>query len=296
MLCCGRSCSDDSDSMSLPIKPVRARKFTQIPSIALTLGTLFLWLVASSAAAHEYWIEPEAFHVKPGAKVALALLVGQNFKGERQPYIAETSERFVAVDGNGPRPIRAVSGDDPAGSVTIADPGLTVIGYHSRKYPLRFDTLAEFERYLRLEGLDRLLDAARKRHTAKGLIFEQYERCAKTLLAGPDISNAPPDRTLGLPLELLAETNPYRLGPDRKLRVRLLYRSQPLAGALVKAFNRTDPSPPLEARTDADGRATFTLARPGAWLVSTVHMTPAPLLSSDDWQSWWASVTFEINK
>lgn len=206
------------------------------------------------------------------------------------------SQRFVAVDGRGPRPIRAVSGDDPAGTVTIADPGLTVIGYHSRKYPLRFDSLAEFERYLRLEGLDHLLDAARKRHTAKGLIFEQYERCAKTLLAGPDISNAPPDRTLGLPLELLAETNPYRLDPDRKLRVRLLYHGKPLAGALVKAFNKTDPLQPLETRTDGDGRATFTLARPGAWLVSAVHMIPAPLLSDADWQSSRASVTFEFKK
>ncbi len=282
--------------MSLPIKPLRARKFTQIPTIVLTLGALFLWLVASSAAAHEYWIEPAAFQVKPGAKVALALLVGQNFKGERQPYIAETSERFVAVDKNGSRPIRAVSGDDPAGTVTIADPGLTVVGYHSRKYPLRFDSLAEFERYLRLEGLDRLLDVAAKRHSAKGVIFEQYERCAKTLLAGPDISSAPPDRTLGLPLELLAETNPHRLGLDRQLRVQLLYRGKPLAGALVKAFNQTDPSQPLEARTDGDGRATFMLARPGAWLVSAVHMIPAPLLSGSDWHSWWASVTFEPRK
>lgn len=253
-------------------------------------------LAATPAAAHEYWIEPATFLVKPGAQVTLTLLVGQNFKGERQPYIAETSERFVAVDRHGPRPIRAVSGDDPAGTVTIADPGLTVVGYHSRKYPLRFDALAEFENYLRLEGLDHLLDAARKRHTAKGVIFEQYERCAKTLLVGPDISTAPPDRALDLPLELVAETNPYRLGPDRQLRVRLLHRGKPLAGALVKAFNKTDPSQPLEARTDGDGRATFALTRPGAWLVSAVHMIPAPLLSGADWQSWWASVTFELKK
>lgn len=71
---------------------------------------------------------------------------------------------------------------------------------------------------------------------------------------------------------------------------------KPLAGALVKAFNKTDPSQPIEARTDGDGRAMFTLARPGAWLVSAVHMIPAPLLSGADRRSWWASVTFEIKK
>jgi hypothetical protein len=36
------------------------------------------------------------------------------------------------------------------------------------------------------------------------------------------------------------------------------------------------------------------LARAGAWLVKTVHMVPAPTDTGADWESLWASLTFEI--
>ena len=36
------------------------------------------------------------------------------------------------------------------------------------------------------------------------------------------------------------------------------------------------------------------LARKGVWLVKAVHMVPAPSRRDADWQSLWASLTFEI--
>jgi uncharacterized GH25 family protein len=78
------------------------------------------------------------------------------------------------------------------------------------------------------------------------------------------------------------------------LPLQLLYQGKPLAGALIIAFNRDRPMEKLKLRTDADGRVRMTLARAGVWLVTSVHMTPASLLSRADWESLWASLTFEL--
>jgi uncharacterized GH25 family protein len=93
-----------------------------------------------------------------------------------------------------------------------------------------------------------------------------------------------------LPLELVAETDPYR---THALRLRLLYEGKPLAGALVVVFNKAEPLAKLKARTDDNGRVEFTLPRSGIWLVTSVHMIPASFFSGYDWQSLWASLTFE---
>ncbi|MDH3562311.1 MAG: DUF4198 domain-containing protein, partial [Gammaproteobacteria bacterium] len=67
----------------------------------------------------------------------------------------------------------------------------------------------------------------------------------------------------------------------------------PLSDALVVAFSKTEPTAKLKGRTDVNGRVEFIIPRPGVWLVTSVHMVPAPFLSGFDWKSAWASLTFE---
>ena len=75
--------------------------------------------------------------------------------------------------------------------------------------------------------------------------------------------------------------------------LRLIYEGKPLEGALVVAFNKTEPLKKRKARTDKDGRVQFDFNRPGVWLVTAVHMLPAPPKTNADWESVWASLTFE---
>ena len=108
------------------------------------------------------------------------------------------------------------------------------------------------------------------------------------------MSDQDSDRVLGFTLELVAERNPYALHAGQSLPVRLLYRDKPLAGALVIAVNRRNPSAKLSARSGKDGRATFKLTEPGMWLIKAVHMTPAAAGEQSEWNSYWASLTFEL--
>ncbi|HEX5719080.1 MAG TPA: DUF4198 domain-containing protein, partial [Thermoanaerobaculia bacterium] len=99
------------------------------------------------------------------------------------------------------------------------------------------------------------------------------------------------DRELGLELELIPERDPYALKPGEALPVRLLYRGKPLDGALVVAI--APPDARVSART-AGGRVSLALDRPGLWLIKAVHMIPAPEGSGAEWESLWASLTFEL--
>ncbi|MCR4332364.1 MAG: DUF4198 domain-containing protein, partial [Sulfuricaulis sp.] len=96
---------------------------------------------------------------------------------------------------------------------------------------------------------------------------------------------------LGLRIELVAEKSPY--AGNGTIPFRLLYENRPLAGALVVAFNKAAPLDKLKARTDRDGRVVFNIQRPGIWLVTAVHMIPAPRGSDAQWESIWASLSFE---
>ena len=61
------------------------------------------------------------------------------------------------------------------------------------------------------------------------------------------------------------------------------------------AFTADRPADRLTVRTGADGRARLPLNRAGRWLVKAVHMIAVP--ASDpaaDWESFWASLTFEV--
>jgi hypothetical protein len=77
--------------------------------------------------------------------------------------------------------------------------------------------------------------------------------------------------------------------------VRLLFRDQPLEGALVVALPKDAPEKKLEARTDSSGPRRAR-ARRGAHLAREGRSTwwRLPAGSGADWESLWASLTFEI--
>jgi uncharacterized GH25 family protein len=260
----------------------------QCKRIQRLLGVLcFVWV--TSSWGHDFWIEPLKFQAPSGSAVALKLLVGQEFKGDAALYLPEQFERYVVAANDAEQPVAGNRGDDPAGRIVVGN-GMNVVGYHSRKFEVSFDSFQEFESYLQQEGLER--QTARARERPGGRILEVYSRHAKALVAGPNARDAA-DCVLGFPLEIVAETNPYR---QSDLRLRLLYLGRPLEGALVTAFGKADPARKLRLRTDAEGRVRFGIPRPGVWLVTAVHMVPKRWYERADWESFWASLTFEAPK
>jgi uncharacterized GH25 family protein len=243
---------------------------------------------AAKAAAHDFWIEPSTFRPAVGETVTLSLRVGQDFAGDPVARSAQLVESFVVRDAAGERAIPGIENRDPAGFVRVERAGLAMIGYRSKPYPLTLPA-DRFEQFLRDEGLERILALRERGGQSKSPDRERFYRFAKTMLVtGAAASGF--DRPFGYRYELVPETN---AALDAPLRVRVLFEGKPLAGALVTAISGDDPAARIARRSDAHGRVVLPLGRRGVWLIKSVQMVAAPPGVNADWESLWASVTFE---
>jgi len=272
-------------SLSIGRISTRLRRFAPLVVTAIALS-------AAPLVAHDMWIEPTTFSPEPGAIVGARLRIGQDLLGDPLPRDPALINEFVVEDGEGRRPLVGRNGADPAGFLRVAVPGLLVIGY--RSHPSTVELTAEkFNQYLKEEGLDAVV-ALRARRGQTGGARERFSRCAKSLVLSGSANSTQGDRSLGFTLELVAERNPYAMTVGQELPVRLTYEGRPLAGTLVVAMNRSDPSDKLTARSDSDGRVRFRMPRPGMWMIKAVHMIPAQPESHAEWESFWASLTFDV--
>jgi hypothetical protein len=248
------------------------------------LRLLFLTavLVSSPVLAHDFWIEPSAYTPGAGELVSLKLWVGEHLGGETLPRNEELIDWFSAVRGGVQSPILGMDGSETAGWLRPQAPGGLVIAYRSQRSAVELPP-EKFQAYLALEGLPPVPPGR-----------EVFSRCAKSLLAVGGRSDPTVTKPVGLTLELVPEADPYSLAPGGTLTVSLLYQGKPLAGATVMALDATDAQTPQRVRSDANGRASFTLPRAGAWLIKAVHMIRAPRDAGADWESFWASLTFAL--
>jgi uncharacterized GH25 family protein len=257
--------------------------------------TLLALLSAASLSAHDFWIEPSTFQPAPGQRVVVRLRVGQHFRGDPVPRDPALLQRFSLVGpAGGETPVPGIPGGEPAGYATAAAPGLSLLTYASGRSSVELDA-AKFESYLSEEGLEKISALRARKGQSAEPVKEVFSRCAKAILAvGGAGGGAGFDRVLGLALELVPEKDPTTLGAGGELPVRLLWQGKPLAGALVVAMPRERPDARVTARSDAAGRVTLRLDRPGVWLVKAVQMIPAPAdAAGADWESFWASLTFD---
>lgn len=263
--------------------------------------TLVLALSAASAHAHDFWIQPSSLRPALDARVELVLRVGERFVGDEVPRRSEKIVRFVALAPQATE--SAVPGVDersPAGYFRSTVPGVHWVAYQSK--PVSIELLpAKFESYLKDEGLDHVLRARAERGEAQKPGKEIYSRCAKALLVvgkppAKDASapSADFERVAGLPLELVPASDWSRAHAGDVLGARLLFRGQPLANALVGCMPQADPKAEVRLRTDAQGRVSFTTTHAGTILVRVVHMVEGPKESGADWESFWASIVFDL--
>lgn len=251
-------------------------------------------LLAMPVAAHDFWIQPSSFTPPAGSIVQIKLRVGDDFPGEPVARNAAQIETFFVHGPDGRRPVAGGNGGDPAGTVRVTSEGTYLIGYRSRPTPVRLQAAA-FERYLKEEGLERIIELRARNGQSSVPGRERFSRSVKSLLHVGGAAPVGHDMALGLMLEIVPDTHPSHLPADGRMGFRLLYDGRPLEGALVVAIPQfgaaRGASARLQARTTVDGRVELAL-KPGAWTLKAVHMVPAAAAADADWESIWTSLTF----
>lgn len=261
-------------------------------SIAVT-SVLFIALAAQPANSHEFWIQPSIFHRATGGPVGVRLCIGEGFEAWPMGRNNRRIEIFVDSGPDGRRPVVGLDGADPAGAVRADAVGTHVIAYGGNRAFTEVPAV-EFEQYLVEKGLEQVAAQRARQGAGPGKVREAYSRHAKTLVRVGTKGDDVVDHAVGLRLELVAAQGLLNAPPRESRTFQLLYDGNPLAGALVVAFRLGTGDDELKVRTDADGRARFHLPSAGVWRIAAVHMIPATAGIAAEWESLWASLTFEL--
>lgn len=257
------------------------------------LVIIFAFAYPKISGAHDFWIEPNQFQIPKNEQVNITLREGVDLKGNSLPYITEWFSDFSFTDGEGKHVVKSELGNDPAATLTPSS-GTTLLGYHSTRdfVSLKAD---KFAKYLEQEGMEYILPQRKARDEENKDAKEYYVRCAKTLLqSGPNNDNEIYRTRLGYTLEVMPETNPHKLKPGEILSLQLLYLGNPIEGVRIRAFTKGEPNTNMDNRTDSEGRVKLKLPRKGIWLIKAVHMVPIENDLKARWESFWASLLFEL--
>jgi len=135
-------------------------------------------------------------------------------------------------------------------------------------------------------SVERLRDASLRSN------FQAY---AKSLLSAGN-PNGFYQTVTGQLIEIIPEKDPYGRKPGDSLPVRVLFRGSPAPKLQIDAAWAGPNGRAVHAvgRTDAGGRITVPLAQAGKWRLHTIRMERCSDPKAADWESFWASLTFEL--
>ena len=103
-----------------------------------------------------------------------------------------------------------------------------------------------------------------------------------------------PSKVVGLPLEIVPLSNPFKLKIGNTLQVRVLFQGQPLPDANLGWDHPGDGEPPNgTVRTNLNGEALIPIQKVGLVTIRLTHMV-RPKAVDYEWESFWTTLTFSI--
>jgi ketosteroid isomerase-like protein len=195
---------------------------------------------------------------------------------------------------------------ESAWHVRVAKAGTHVMGASTYPRTIRL-TGAQFNEYLREDGLPDVLAARRASGTLGKGAHERYSKHVKALVRVEDgaagaagvAGDTAYAHVMGYPAELVPLDDPYRVRAGAAVRVRALVDGVPVSNQLVLAGGRTAAGAVIRergVRTDEKGVARVPLRSAGVWYVKFIRMRPVPAAARDsvDYESKWATLTFAV--
>ena len=256
----------------------------------------FTILFALPLLAHDLYFLPPTFRVKPGEKIRIAFHNGDAFpESETTAPIARLRDTNVLASSG----VTAMTNLRERGKEVLADapsPGVGNLLLTARSIPnfIGMDP-DKFDEYIREEGLDHVTRWRSEHGEAKEKSRERYSKYVKSIL----VSGAPNEffsHVVGFTIEIVPEADPSLLKPGSKLPVRVLFRGKPAPGLQIEAavapiVGKTKVT--IIGRTGDDGRIFIPIDNTGRWRIHTLLMERCADPKVADWESFWASLTFE---
>ncbi len=265
----------------------------------MRIFALVVALLASPAAAHEFWIEPLEYQIAADGQLEAHLVNGEEFAGPKIPYLPNQYENFVMfTDAVTARRVTGRTGDMPALQQEPLREGLNIAVYQSVQSSITYAAWEKFQNFVNHKDFGDVLSAHRARGLPEEDFKEVYSRYAKTLMG---VGNAAgEDLRVGLTTEFVALTNPYTDDLSDGMQVQLFYNNLPRANVQVEVFEKNaDLSVEISLyQTDANGVATFPVKPGHSYMVDAVVLRePSQEVAtrmSAVWETLWANLTFAV--
>ncbi len=255
-----------------------------------------LLLVATSATAHDLYLMPEKFVMRAGSLLRFAFENGDEFPAGVSAVKPERlrNTRLLSKAGSADFEKIAEQGKHTVAEVKIPGEGLAILTASTLPNFIELDA-AKFKSYLEHENLNEVV-AWREAHGESAKPGrERYSKYVKSLVlaGGPDAFYK--ERT-GLTIEIVLQADPYSLGPGKTLPAVVLFRGKPAVNIAVESAWIEGGKAKMETigRTDKDGRIRIPVVAVGPHRLHAIVMERCAEPKVADWESFWASFTFEI--
>lgn len=268
-------------------------KWRYVLSITMVIGA------ASILEAHDLFFRVGSFFVSPGATVRIRVLNGTFSLSEN----SVTTDRLrdlsvVSPSGRAPQDtsLWSSTGDTSVLSVKTTRPGTYVVGASLLPREITLNA-KEFNSYLADDGIPDVLAERRRTGELGRNAAERYSKHIKALIQVGSERTGDFSAVLGYPAELVPLDNPYVMRRGSTVRVRAMVDGKAVPNQLVVTGGRFADGrrfPERRMRTDSNGVARVPLLNRGQWYVKFIHMERFRGEEKLDYESKWATLTFEV--
>ena len=265
-----------------------------------TIFIIFLSLSLSLVAsifAHDLFLKTDSYFLKPNSKFTVKVMNGTFLASEGAVSFARLNDVSIVSGGNRVHPVEAdLTKDETTAflNLTTRAAGTYVVGLSTKPREIALKA-ADFNEYLREDGLPDTLEERRKTGELEKDAVERYAKHVKAIMQVGNKQSEDYITVLGYSVELVPQQNPYKLKKGDTIDILCLKDGKPLANQVVRAgreeSGKIKASP--ELRSDAKGIVKLKLNGAGKWYVKFINMAKLddPALN---YESKWTTLTFEI--
>ncbi len=255
-----------------------------------------LFLAAMPALAHDLYLMPETFLARAGSLLRFAFENGDEFPQGGSAVKPERlrNTRLQSKAGSADFEKITQEAKRTVAAVRVPGEGFAILTTNTIPNFIELDP-AKFKSYLEHENLNEAV-AWREAHgesTKPGR--ERYSKYVKSLVLSGKPDAFYKEQT-GLTIEIVLEADPYSLSPGKTLPALVLFRGKPAANIAVESAWLEGGKAKMQVigRTDKDGRIRIPVVAVGPHRLHAIVMERCAEPKVADWESFWASFTFEI--
>lgn len=256
------------------------------------------FLLGFIAWSHDLYLMPAPFVAQPGQEILVVYQNGDEFPEGVANVRPERLRRTELVWKGGRVPFEGITAEEKRTVARVRIPGSGSMVLLSHTIPNFIELEPEkFHHYLEHENLHHILEWRKRNGEAEKPGRELYSKYVKSLVVAGKADSFYSYKA-GFVIEFIPEADPSSLSPGSVLPVLLMFRGGPAAGVAVESAWLEKGVARMETigRTDKNGRIRIPIRSTGPHRLHAIVMERCKDAARADWESFWATLTFEIRE